>query len=371
MLKLPVSIASALADALREPFSQKLTGTLHVMARAEVHRIHVRAGYVVQVELASGQDPLGMVLAEQGLLSLTEVRQSLRRRPDQLYGVGLVRDSFLTADAVLRGLRAQMARRAARILLLPEARFRFEAGALPGAALSTPSTRLHPLELMVLAARYPTAAQRSLARTLPLKGHRLHLEVAPHELGALPGLRESLTEAEWQAVEALAAGTRLHDLITQGIAPAAAASALVESLLLAGVLHAESVGERAGPSAHAQYAARSRTAAQPPHAHRAAGPTQPPTAARPAPTHQDAVVAEVRFLLRRGADAHRLLGVAPGDSTERMRSAYRARALALHPDRHATGEAPPDLAQLFHAINAAYRSLTTEQQPATRDRAVA
>ena len=88
MMKLSGSIASALADGLREPFARGQTGTLHVLARAETHHIYLRAGHVVHVELASGQDPLGMILAEHGLLSLTEVRQSLRRRPATAQAAG-------------------------------------------------------------------------------------------------------------------------------------------------------------------------------------------------------------------------------------------------------------------------------------------
>jgi hypothetical protein len=349
MTPIAPSAARSLAAALAGPCAQGATGAIVVAARAETHNIYVRGGSVVHVDLQNGQEPLGMVLAETGLLSLCDVQRSLRRRPDHLYGVTLVRESFLSAEGVLRGLRAQMARRAARIYGLDDARFRFEADALPAAALATPSARLHPLELLCLAARHPRAAQRSLARILPLKAHRLRLRMRQDAIAALPALREAFCEAEWSALDALAQGTRLGELITSGLLSAVAASALVEPLLVWGALDVHAPGAEA-TRIFVGTAARARTAPAedaPPRAKANAGP------ARPA----ERLVADVRAETRRGGNPWRLLGLAPGATVEALRGAYRSRALELHPDRWATGTAPADLSQLFAAVSSAYRTL--------------
>jgi len=341
LMQLAHSVGMSLSKALRGPFSLAATGALEVTTHGERHRIFLRGGYVVAVELARGQDPLGLVLTETGILSVADLRSSLSRRAPDLYGVSLVRDSVVTAEGVARGLRAQMARRAARILALEDARFRFEAGPLPAHALAAIDARLHPLELLVLAMRHPSCAQRCLARVLPLKSVRLKLTVTVDALRRLPALRDALVDTEWHALAELAAGTTVSELISGALLPAALASALVESLLLCAVLDEADAGARPRVS---PTAAPSRSA----------GERATPAAAAASPADP---LAEIRLAVRRGADPHRLLGVAPGCGADVLRAAYRRRALLLHPDRW-TEDAPADLGMLFAAVSGAYRTLT-------------
>jgi hypothetical protein len=325
MIRPPPPVASALAAALSRALRHGATGTLEVSTRGERHRIHLRVGYVVQVDLDGGQEPLGLVLVEHGLLSLGELRLSLRRRRDDLYGVSLIRDSVLSADSVVRGLQLQLARRTARLYGLDEARFAFHPGAIPTSALASPGARLHPIELLCLAARHPANAHRSLSRVLcQLKSQWIRLSVLAADLRRFPALRDHLSAAEWNAVELLGVGCRLSDFFSAGLLPAAAASALVEALYLCDALE---VGAR-------------DEARRPPRA--GAQDSEP--------------IAEIRREVRRGSEPHRLLGVAPGSPPSALRAAYRRRALLLHPDRWTQG-APRDLPELFAAVAQAYRSL--------------
>jgi hypothetical protein len=339
----PESVPMLLARHLQRALTGAESGALEVSTRRERHRLYVRAGYVVHVELSGGQEPLGLVLAEAGLLSLGELRTSLRRRSGELYGLSLIQGNVLTAESVSRGLRLQMARRAARLYGLDEARFSFAPGPLPSHALAAPGTRLHPLELLCLAARHPGNAQRSLAHVLArLKLQRLQLAVSLADLQRMPALRDALSDAEWNALEFLADGCRLSDLLAEGLLPAAATSALVEALFVCGSLSVDGAEEAGARSA------RSPTSAEEP-------------------------LVEIRREVRRGGEPHRLLGVVPGTSRTGLRAAYRRRALLLHPDRWTTG-APRDLPELFAAVAQAYRTLSAqcgdEPKEETRHRAV-
>jgi hypothetical protein len=269
------------------------------------------------------------VLVESGLLSLGELRLSLRRRQMDLYGVSLVRDGVLTAEIVARGLRAQIARRAARIYGLDEARFNFQPSPVPPHALAAPGARVHPVELLCLAARHPSNAHRTLGRVLSrLKSHRVHLAVPGVELQRMPGLREALSDAEWNALDFLAEGCRLAELFSSGLLPAAQAAALVEALHATEALEVDGYEEPV--------------------------PRFEPRRASHEPLEP---IAEIRLELRSGGEPHRLLGVLPGTPPSGLRAAYRRRALLLHPDRWPQG-APRDLPELFAAVAQAYRTLS-------------
>ena len=355
MLDLAASVGMTLATALRGPFSLAATGTIEVLAQGERHRLFLHGGYVVGVELAGGQDPLGLVLAEEGLLTLSELQQSLHRRVDDLYGVSLVRESFLSVDGVTRGLRAQMARRVARICSFDDARFSFAAGPLPKSTLSAIHTRLHPLELLLLAARHPIYAQRSLARVLPLKARRLRLIVSLAELRRMPGLRDELVDAEWSAIDSFVAGYSVGELILSCVLPPARASGLVEALLLCGVLKADgaaparpgvsataapsrSAGERtqAARPATTAYARATAAAARPTasaHARPATAPLRawdnaprPSRPAAPPPDHTAAAEARPRDPARAWPSASR---TAPRQPVIGPAAAVAARAAAM------------------------------------------
>jgi hypothetical protein len=339
MVRPAPSVALSLARALRRALAQATTGTLIAATHGERHFLYLRGGYVAHVFLAGGQEPLGLVLVENGLLSIGELRQSLRRRGNELYGVTLVRDQVLTADQVARGLRLQIARRTARIYALDEVRFTFQPGAIPPHAIATPSALMHPLELLCLAARHPANAHRSLGRVLSqLKSHRVHLGVPLVELQRLAGLRENLTDAEWNALDILTEGCRLAELFSSGLLPAAAAAALVEALIACEVLSIDGYEEPLAPSATPR-------------------PAAPEVPLEP--------IAEIRTELRRGGEPHRLLGVTPGTPPLGLRAAYRRRALLLHPDRWTTG-APRDLPELFAAVAQAYRVLSSRSGESVR-----
>ena len=67
----------------------------------------------------------------------------------------------------------------------------------------------------------------------------------------------------------------------------------------------------------------------------------------------------------RHADACRLLGVMPENDTSTLKSAYRTRARATHPDRHPDD---PNAAATFAAVHRAYRQLTAEGPGPARPR---
>lgn len=79
---------------------------------------------------------------------------------------------------------------------------------------------------------------------------------------------------------------------------------------------------------------------------------------------------EARLVDLDGFDPWRILGLTRGADREAIRSAFHARAKAYHPDRYATAELPPEVADYLAAqarrINAAYAALDQVDRPAQR-----
>ena len=128
---------------LRRLGLQRETGDLQLVEeRGAEHRVGLRRGHAVALELAGRFAPLGEVLRREGLIDDAQLRRSLAHlaRGERLQGRILVSMGILTNQALEAALRRQAELRLERLLDLRDGHWRFEPGppSSPAAARTTP-----------------------------------------------------------------------------------------------------------------------------------------------------------------------------------------------------------------------------------------
>jgi DnaJ-domain-containing protein 1 len=136
--------STSLGDMLGALHRERGSGTLELVEdRGRTHRVHLRDGLVVAVELDGAGSSLAEVLRKDQLLDDDVLRRSLLRAmaSRRLHGEVLIRDFRVSPEVVGGALRRQVVLRLAALERIADARVHFRAavrsprGALEGAPL--------------------------------------------------------------------------------------------------------------------------------------------------------------------------------------------------------------------------------------------
>lgn len=129
-MKLPGRLRlTTLGDVLGALHREAACGTLELTEdRGAIHRVHLDAGRVFEVESELSRSRLGELLAGQGFLGalgLARLAQRLLEAPPQRTGDILIEEGLATAELVSAGLRRQLRLKLEALFNLTDARLTF------------------------------------------------------------------------------------------------------------------------------------------------------------------------------------------------------------------------------------------------------
>jgi hypothetical protein len=174
---------TTLGDMLGTLHRERASGTLELVEdRGRTHRVHLRAGRVLAVELDGAGASLAEVLRKEELLDDDTLRRSLLRAmaSRRLHGEVLIHDFRISPDVVGRALRRQLVTRLATLERVADARVHFcVAVRSPRGALADA-----PLEAHEFLAGRRRARDAHASRSPPPRPPRIPFPPSPTVLAA-------------------------------------------------------------------------------------------------------------------------------------------------------------------------------------------